>query len=142
MYDIYYYFPEFLLYWIGISSCLLGVIILSFQYIPWMISIKSIGLSNITLEQQNCLLHILIFAFFGGLFYGITVGYQDYYDKIYFTILTAIECTMTLGLIMADSRLSKLDTSIKEVSVNIICFHLHANLINYTNNLYFIYRNY
>ena len=84
-----------------------------------MISIKSIGFNNISLTQQNCLLHILIFAFFGGLFYAITVAYQDKYDKIYFTMLTTIECTMTLGLIMADSRLYKLDTSIKEVSMSL-----------------------
>jgi hypothetical protein len=117
MYDFYYFCSGTLVYWIGVSSCTIGIIVLCSQYIPWMISIKSIGFSNISLSQQNCLLHILIFAFFGGLFYAITVAYQDEYDKIYFTMLTAIECTMTLGLIIADSRLYKLDTSIKEVSI-------------------------
>jgi hypothetical protein len=118
--DLYACFPKSLLLWIAIGFSFIANIILLIIYLRWIISLKAIGLKNLSLSQRNCFWHTIIFAILCLIFFLVTISNLGNYDTTYLILITCIEGLMTLGLIINDSRLSKLlEASMKEVRKHI-----------------------
>jgi hypothetical protein len=107
------------LIWVAIGIAVIGKSILVYLYYLWF---RSINIKEISILQINCICHILLDILL-GLVILITVIIDGEYGYYFLIIITCSEGLVALGLIIVDSRSTKIENLANKDVSNLI-FHM------------------